>query len=31
MNALYEVGYEMAKDGIEWWERPPATETVKIE
>jgi hypothetical protein len=31
MNALYEVGYEMAKDGIEWWERPPATATVKIE
>lgn len=31
MNALYEVGYEMAKDGIEWWERPPATETTKIE
>ena len=31
MNALYEVGYEMAKDGIEWGERPPATETTKIE
>ena len=31
MSALYEVGYDMAKDGIEWWERPPATETTKIE
>jgi hypothetical protein len=31
MNALYQVGYEMAKDGIDWWEQPPATATTKIE
>jgi len=31
MNALYQVGYDMAKDGIEWRERPPATETIKVE
>jgi len=31
MNALYQLGYDLAKDGIEWLERPPAAEVKKIE
>ncbi|WP_340118636.1 patatin-like phospholipase family protein [Pelagibius sp. 7325] len=25
MNALYQLGYDMAREGIDWWEQPPAT------
>jgi Patatin-like phospholipase len=31
MKSLYEIGYAMAEGGIEWLEKPPATETIKIE
>jgi len=31
MNALYQLGYDMARAGIEWWEQPPATLIVKDE
>jgi predicted acylesterase/phospholipase RssA len=31
MNALYQVGYDLAKSGIKWRDRPPSAETIKID
>jgi len=31
MKALYDLGYELGRNGIDWAERPPAAETGKIE
>jgi len=31
MKALYEVGYDLAKSGIKWRDRPPSAETIEID
>jgi predicted acylesterase/phospholipase RssA len=31
MQALYDLGYAMGRDGIEWAQRPPAAETIVFE